>query len=144
MTSNIIPNDGYTEAGYFAERRGLNTAIHFRYRPLTHSQRYATQDVLAKRTGTPQSLAVHATVAKQVVEWDLVDAAGNPLPITPQTVASVKPQIVERLFSCVMGYEAGDLDASDSGAKDAFTLELEAAAAGETIGAHREAVNEKN
>jgi hypothetical protein len=139
---SFLISDGYTETAFFAERPRLHGPVTFRFRPFTHPQRYAVQKTISERSGTAQSAAVQAVIVRQVTEWTIVDAKGEPLAITPENVARLKPVLIERMFSCVMGYEAGDMGPEAS--VDLLTLELEAAAEGISVGEARERRDEKN
>jgi hypothetical protein len=43
-------------------------------------------------------------------EWNLKDAEGKPLPITQNTIGRLKPALLYRMQSIIMGTEPTDLD----------------------------------
>ena len=140
---NLIPDDGYTRSGYLTEKLPLHTEVRFDYRPLTHQERYKFNDTITKRPGFEQSAMMCVMLARKIVSWNLTDAKGQPLAIEAGNVAKLVPVLIERMYSCVMGYEAGDLDLARE-AGEHIDDAMEAAVRQLTVGAVREERDEKN
>lgn len=142
---NYIP-DGYTEPGYIADRRGIHESCRFKYRRMLHGQRVT----LANSAANPQAFvkAMYVALEKHLAEWDVVKWNPNDatkletLPINALNIASLAPQLIERLYNIVAGY-----DLSDDDPKVGPTIqpdELDALISGENAGDAAAAADQKN
>ena len=102
--------DGYTrerQIGASHGRAGFNIA----WRPmLTAERRRLNLRIVRTSARGPAGAAAAAdlavaTVAAQLVEWDLTDAAGRPCEITPASIAELDPELFEELYSTVVAFD---------------------------------------
>ncbi len=109
MPATFLP-DGYTRERQIGDTDGRG-ALHIAWRPMLAAERRRLnlQTVRLSARG-PQGaeaaaqLAV-AAVATRLVEWDLTDAAGRPIEITPASVAALEPRLFEQLYSTVTAFD---------------------------------------
>jgi hypothetical protein len=104
---NYIP-DGYTQRGYIEASAGLHYALAFAFRPMLPEERDAVEEVLALRPAREGSQVTAAAVAHALLEWDLCDANGCPVPVGIEYVRRLRPALLDKLYSVVSGREAGD------------------------------------
>lgn len=108
--SNFIP-DGYTISAYIAERPGLYQESRFTYRPVLHGERARIVAAMSNaKEPKDASRVIYQTIEKQIVSWDQVDRANEPLKATAVNIARMAPEFVERLFNVICGYQASNDD----------------------------------
>ena len=56
---------------------------------------------------------VVAAVAARLVSWDMCDAAGKPLAISPETVAALDPGLFENIYSAVAAFDDEEASAKN-------------------------------
>jgi len=108
-----IPADGYFERGYLREVPGLHPAVRFTYRPMDIQMLGRLETALAKEKDQAKSYAIQAETVVRLnllVEWSMVDAKGQPLAISTETLLRVKPAIFIGIVSIITGRGASDLD----------------------------------
>lgn len=140
--------DGYEESGYLREEARLYPAVRFRYRPLLTEER---NRLLAENAKLPAGGATRNTakvLALKVRSWSLTDAAGEPLPVTVETVLRLRPALYERLLGVVFGYHSCDEDpeakATSEEKEQSLADQLAADEQGITVGDAREERDAKN
>jgi hypothetical protein len=105
MPATYLP-DGYTREKQIDAADGQR-AIHIAWRPMLASQRRRLnlQTVRLSGRGTTglgeAARRAVAAVAGQLVNWDLADAAGRPVEISPASLAALEPGLFERIYSTV-------------------------------------------
>lgn len=132
-------NDGYTIDFTIPEQPGISVGIKGKRRPFT--SRDLTQfleavsegnhappanlkdDKLKSRQWIADKIDKHRSegIAKQLIEWDLVDQDGNQVPITPANVSNIyPPRLLADLMDVVCGSytppgekRVGNQDAAD-------------------------------
>lgn len=118
-------DDGYTKAGYIAQKEGFWNALRFKFRPATHAERTAYEDGIRDSKGAAASRVVCVAIAKHVESWDEVDAAGKPLPITADIVGRFEnPYLVDRLYNIIRGWECSDPDPAAAVSAEALVQSL--------------------
>lgn len=110
MSRNYVADDGYTDDFYVAPEPGLYGSIRGTYRPATKPSRSKHTERVEKMTDAQADQATAEEIAPRIVSWSEVDAEGNPLAITPQTVLGLRPELFRVLAGIVMGYVPTDLD----------------------------------
>ncbi len=124
--------DGYTRAGYVAERKHLHPAVRFTYRPMLRQNR----SVVFKRIrddSNPRALdVVYArTIAGQIVAWDLALPDGAPVPLAAEHILRLEPNLFEKLFNIVTGICVTDEDPRwTQSERSDFDAQLDATLAG--------------
>src|SRR5260370_660815 len=106
MTRN---DDGYPREHFtdLAER----PALRILYRPMLSAERrrLALQTVRLGAHGKAgreaASQLVVSAIAARLVEWDLTDAKGAPIEITPESVAALEPLLFEAIHSTVTRFD---------------------------------------
>jgi len=105
MPATFLP-DGYTREKQIDTADGQRS-IHIAWRPLLADQRRRLnwQTVrLSSRGPAGRDEAARravAAVAGQLVDWDLADATGRPVEISPAALAALEPELFEPIYSTV-------------------------------------------
>lgn len=134
QTRAFIP-DGYTEDGYIAESVNIHEAVRFKYRPVLPEAVRALMHNFFDKTAKIQGNIVDETLKRQLVEWDLCDHGGNPLPISIDVLQHIKKPLKDRLFNIVTCYEGSDSDDQQSGTgADEESLNFDELLSGESDG----------
>jgi hypothetical protein len=102
-------DDGYTREHFIdlADRPALRVL----YRPMLAAERrrLALQTVRLGARGKAgreaASRLVVSAIAARLVEWDLADACGAPIEITPESVAALEPGLFEAIHSMVTRFD---------------------------------------
>ena len=102
--------DSYTANGYVAEVPRKHGAIRFKYRPVLAEQRANVQEKMHQLGGGKAEKVASSVIAQQVMEWDAVDDKGDSLPILPEKIARLQPDLKSRIYGIVMGARASDAD----------------------------------
>jgi len=110
--------DGYTTTGFLRGEPGLYPDISFKYRPL---QRVAQQRVMYKlgeglrAAGAIDKLQhVYAElIVEQIIEWDMEMNSRELVPLRPDEVLRIQPQLFERLLEVLMGRSPCDIPPTD-------------------------------
>lgn len=143
---NYIPDDGYSERGYIASFPGLYGEMRFRYRPMLTEVR---QRIVANMKGmTPDQEVVRTCelMSAQLVEWDLKDPKGSPVPVSPQVTRRLKPSLLWKLWGIILGTEPSDHDdkADEEEQREQARLVERAIEGPAPIGTVREEADAKN
>jgi hypothetical protein len=110
MTCGFI-DDGYTLDGFVKELPGIYSAVRFKYRPLTVEQRVRLFESWSTLPALDQISRTTGALAKQIVQWDMKDAKGRPIPCNePRSFRRLSPPLHERLLDIVCGINAPDSD----------------------------------
>jgi hypothetical protein len=101
MPAAYIP-DGYTFR--FRIESPFCDPVEAAGRPILHEPRQAIQRMLGKAdTASAITGAVVSTVAEYLVEWDITTPKGEAVAITPDNLRRIHPDILEQLFSTLLG-----------------------------------------
>jgi hypothetical protein len=105
MPATFLP-DGYTREQQIDSADGRRS-MHITWRPMLAAERRRLnlQTVRLSSHG-PAGLEeaarrAVAAVAGQLVDWDLMDAAGRPVEISPAALAALDPGLFEPIYSTV-------------------------------------------
>lgn len=101
--------DGHNEAGYIAEQPGIYSACRFKYRRMLHLGRSKYADD-SRPSAVAAAKATYDVLSRHIVEWDVLDASGAPLPITAKNVALLAPDLIMVMFNIVAGMSPSDAD----------------------------------
>jgi hypothetical protein len=119
MTTAFI-DDGYTRDEIIAAAR-RHPEVRIVYRPMLSPERrrLTLQTVRLNARGEggidAASQLVIAAVAAKLVSWDLVDSSGNLREICPATVGALEPNLFEKIYAAVAGFDAArDADGADA------------------------------
>lgn len=112
MESVFCGDDGYVLAGKVPGLRGVYPTIRFRYRPCLPEETYSFLRK-EKPTGAAMLAATTEVLKRHLVEWNVVDAAGQPVPITEGVLRKVYHPVLESLLNHVFAYAAADADADE-------------------------------
>lgn len=143
-SSNVlgfIPDDGYTEPFLVLGVPGLYPRVEGRFRPMLIEQLVDYWRVSEKLKELEVRKMVAGYLAAHVKEWDLKDAKGHTVPITPANMLRVKHGLFRRLFAIVSTEEAPDLQPGKpvEDRDEDLDAAIEAAQSGRTIQEVREA-----
>lgn len=117
---NYIPDDGYTEKAYIGAKPGFYGEFRFEYRPMLIEERGPLFAAAGKMPSDAYSRKCAAEVAKKLRSWSLVDAKGQPVPVSAANILRLKPTLHDRLFEIVLGLATSDTDPQwDDDHKDA-------------------------
>jgi hypothetical protein len=138
--------DGYTQPGYIQPAANLHEALRFRFRPVLSAQRSALIEAAERSQAGEFDQRARELLAEQLVEWDLVDPAGQPVEIAREAVDRLQPELFLKLYRIVLGYSASDVDPDwPTEQQEKLGADVHAAqAAGKTLGELREERDEKN
>jgi hypothetical protein len=110
MTCGFI-DDGYTLDGFVKELPGIYGAVRFKYRPLTVEQRVRLFESWSTLPALDQISRTTSALARQIVQWDMKDAKGRPIPCNePRSFRRLSPPLHERLLDIVCGSSPPDAD----------------------------------
>ncbi len=134
--------DGYTQEGYIAAAERLHGELSFSFRPMLVDQRDALLELLEKKPARERSRYIALQLVKQVQEWDAQEPGGACVPLDVSHLKMLPPN----LFNIVAGYVASDAKPGQEpeNAADDYEAELEALAAGASLGESKERRAEKN
>jgi hypothetical protein len=136
-------HDGYTMHGYITAVPRLHSSLRFTFRPILSQNRAVIlrQIASANDPRREESLAAQAIKA-QLIDWNLTNHRGEPVPLEASHLLRVQPQLFSRLFRIVMGDEPSDEDPSVSDSVRDRDVESDLAAA--LAGVTPEETDEKN
>jgi hypothetical protein len=105
----MLIDDGYTREHFIdiADRPALRVL----YRPMLAAERrrLALQTVRLGAHGKAGREAaaqlVVSAIAARLVEWDLTDAEGAPIEITPESLAALDPGLFEAIHSTITRFD---------------------------------------
>jgi hypothetical protein len=110
--------DGYTEQGYIAEVPRLHPAMRFKFRPFLQEDRSRLLNENDKLKAIQATANTAVKLADKLIEWDLKDAAGEPVTKDDKSIRRLKPALYMRLLGIVMGLDASDEDPDAKAATD--------------------------
>jgi hypothetical protein len=105
MPATFLP-DGYTREQQINPADG-QPPIHIAWRPMLAAQRRRLNLQTVRLSSRGSAGLEHAArravaaVAGQLVDWDLVDAAGRSVEISPASLAALEPCLFEKIYSTV-------------------------------------------
>jgi hypothetical protein len=108
-------DDGYTRDDVIAAAR-WHPEVRIVYRPmLAPERRRLTLQTLRLHAQGEQgvntaSQLVIAAVAAKLVSWDLADSAGTLREICPATVGALEPNLFEKIYAAVAGFDDAGFD----------------------------------
>ena len=111
--SPFISNDYYTEPFFMKGEPGLYADIRGRFRrmaPQTRGQLFTALEQLPDEGARYVHQARHMVEGKFLVEWDVRDRKGEPVPLTSENFARLTPRAYFRLIAILLGNEAPDYD----------------------------------
>jgi hypothetical protein len=103
-------DDGYTRDELIAAAR-WHPEVQIVYRPMLapERRRLTLQTVRLNARGEggidAASQLVIAAVAARLVSWDLLDSAGSLREICPATVGALEPNLFEKIYAAVAGFD---------------------------------------
>lgn len=105
----FIP-DGFTDSFYLDGIERLYPAVRGRFRPCTHEE--TGEYFAASRSLKPreQDRKAAQLVAQRIVDWNIVDPAGEPVAVAAENVLRLNRVLFSRLLAVVTGVEAPDED----------------------------------
>ncbi|TWT58876.1 hypothetical protein KOR42_22630 [Thalassoglobus neptunius] len=102
-------NDGYTLDGYIAAMPDYELeAIRFKYRPAGGGE--VTEFLTGEDTLPGQERAKRDSefMRKHLVEWDLCDSAGKPVPITAENCHRVHRMVQAKIIDIITQFRMSD------------------------------------
>ena len=110
------------------------------------AQRSALIETAERTTADQFDGQARELLADKLVEWDLVNPAGQPVNIGREAIDRLQPELFLKLYRIVLGYNPSDVDPEwPSEQQEELAADARAAeAAGKTVGEVREERHEKN
>ena len=146
MISANYFHDGYTQSGFIAEVPRMHGSLRSQYRPALVEERSRLGEMAARLRPHLYDRQVAAFTAEKLIEWDLTDASGRDVAITPEALLRLQPTLFVKLHRIVLGWIASDVDptwpADEAG--QAMNHETEAALTGRPVGDARLEHDKKN
>lgn len=137
--------DGYTSEAFIKGVEGMYDDTRISYRRMLHEERYVINGDIAKKGPKEASRLIVSVLCKFIRQWDARSRADQELiPLTFERVRKVEPKLIERLYSIVSGWEAGDVDPNKEATKTDADEDLEAILSGTPGAIAREGNDEKN
>lgn len=100
-------NDGMTRDVFLDCLYG---EVRFSYRPLRSEQRTTVFDLITKaESGGSADRIIAKTMAKRIKSWDILNGDGV-ADISEEVIRMIPPDAFDRMFSCINGSRAGDID----------------------------------
>lgn len=98
----LLIDDGCTLDGQVPAQGGV-PAVSFRYRPALPEAVYEYTRA-QKANGRQELKAVVDLLSAHVISWDVVDAKGDHMPVTADTLRRVPHRVQQRMVDLVTGY----------------------------------------
>lgn len=142
---NYFP-DGYTQSSYIAAVPRLHDELRFAYRPVLIEERNELAALAQGPSRTSYARHAAALIAERLIEWNLRDAAADPLEVTATNILRLHPQLFQKLLDVVLGLSPSDIDPTWSEEQtERIVEERELAAAKDiSVGEVRQEQAEKN
>lgn len=105
-------DDGYTQRSTIAAVPGVHAGMTFSFRPAIHEEREALSDAIQRARGGKISEVMHKAVLDHVVAWDA------PLELKAEQVRRLRPSLIDKLYSSIIGMRPSDDPADDAHAFD--------------------------
>ncbi len=133
-------NDGYTETGFVAAVDGMHGELRFTYRPMLPEEVDAVQAVLDQDNVARAHEAIRGVLVKQVKGWS------DKLPITADSLKTIRPLLWNRLYMIVAGRSPSDPDPNATPEESSGFVRdiLEAGRTGQSVGEVRAEADAKN
>ena len=132
-------SDGYTEPGYIAAVDGMHGELRFTYRPMLPEEVDQIQAVLDQENVARSHEAIRGVLVRQVKTWS------DALPVTADSLRTIRPALWNRLYLIVSGRQPSDPDptATPEQRSEWVANVLEAGKTGQvgTVRAERDAKN---
>ena len=97
-------NDGYTAEVTIPALSGNHPAVRFSYRPVTlRERRLIDKEITDSATVDEAMNATCKFVAGRVIKWNIVDGAGNAVPINPNSFDRLEAVLAAQMFNIVRG-----------------------------------------
>lgn len=114
MLSGIIIDDGYTEDHTIPGVEGHYPTLKMQIRPFTALEVVTHQEQTSKLKNADAREYIAKVTAPRILIWDLIDHKGNKIPVSPDMVCKVKPN----LFNCILSAFVGDIEQKTNDAKN--------------------------
>lgn len=136
--------DGYTENGLIKEIKNVHETVRFQYRPVLPESVRALMHNYFEKSAKAQGEIVDQTLMRQLIEWDLQDHQGSPLPINTQNLKRIKKPLKDRLFNIVTCFDGSDddVDGSQVELNDESDLNFDELLSGESDGSGNKTVEQ--
>src|SRR5579872_88339 len=103
-------DDGYTRDDVIAATN-RHPQVHITYRPMLAAERrrLTLQTVRLSAQGETgidaATQLVVSALAARLVQWNVIDTSGKVLAISPETVAGLEPNLFEKVYAAVAGFD---------------------------------------
>jgi hypothetical protein len=124
----------------------MHGSLRFTYRPALVEERSQLSDAAATLKSHLYDRQVAMFTAQKIVLWDLTDVDGREVDVSAEALLRLQPALFVKLHRIVLGWIPSDIDPTWSAETldRALDDEIEAAAAGQSVGDLREEHDEKN
>jgi|ERR1043165_1777125 hypothetical protein len=113
MSESVFIEDGQSREVVISGKPGLYPAIRARYRPALADERYSYGKLLRDGSGKDQFNYAVSLLKRHLENWDVKDRNDNPIPIAPELLKKLHPDILARLVDSVLSYST-DEETSDA------------------------------
>lgn len=100
--------DGYNEEVFIKEVQGVYEAVTVVFRPMLPAQVREIIKGFGDLPAESQTMVISACLNTYLVKWNLGDDKGAAVPISIESISSIKKLLQDRLFDVVTGYDGGD------------------------------------
>jgi hypothetical protein len=97
-----------------------------KYRPMTITERYVVGQALGTKPPGQAAQVMAAALGKHIKDWDVCHSNGGTMPVNSNSMAMLKPNLVERFYAIVSGRDGGDPDPNEQTDTSQADLELQA------------------
>lgn len=106
--------DGCTLDGFVKAERGMYPDVHFKYRPLTATERATVMKKINDSSAAEGEIVSAKMIAGRVLEWDIEGRrADQTLEITADNCLRLKPRLLARLYWIITGDQPSDIQIED-------------------------------
>jgi hypothetical protein len=135
-------SDGYTELGYIAAVDGMHGKLRFTFRPLLPEEVDEVQAVLSQDNVARSHEIIRGVLVRQVKSWS------DDLPVSADSLRTIRPSLWNRLYLIVSGQQPSDPDPEATAEERSGWVQdvLESGRTGQAVGqarAERDAKNSK-
>ena len=103
MLSGIIIDDGYNEDHTIPAAEGHWPELHLNIRPFTSLEVASHREKTNKMTEVQAKEHFSKMIAPRISTWDLEDHKGNPVPVSPDMLQRLKPELYMAIFKAFVG-----------------------------------------
>ena len=97
-------SDGYTETGFIAAVDGLHGELRFTFRPMLPEEVDEVQAVLDQEHVARSHEIIRGVLVRHIKSWS------DGLPVTADSLRTIRPSLWNRLYLIVSGRQASDPD----------------------------------